>query len=360
MGMDNDKHHSGTRIVSQLKTPGVFGAVYVVTIILAVLFIPNLAVKKGLVGLLVLSMIYPILREWLPLLRPLRTWMLRVTVRLMRKLRVLQQIPVDVMVCYGATAMLWIVMLALGVAVDMNVLQQPWVMGVSLALLTYAALRNIFFIVRSVWRWSRPFWASIYLLIGSVALWTGRAQAARFTLEMTGEPAERFPNFLGLLSSASFVLHLIQYAAVLLAIFALVQLLVIMLGGFTGGFKALKRPSAKDRTGFWARLRTGKKFASPRKDGELRALGTFLAPLAYILFAMIAMIMPGRMMEAPSTVAALSHVLVAMEYSSAGACAGEPGAGLYVRIADDRVSSARRRGSGYAFDTVACAKPGRG
>ena len=357
--MSNNKNYSKTRMVTLFKRPGIFGAVYVVTIILAVLFIPNLAVKKGFAGLLILSMIYPILREWLPLLRPLRMWLLRVTVRLMRKLRALQKIPVDVMVCYGATAMLWISMLALGVAVDMNILWHPWVMGVSLALLTYAALWNIFFIIRSVWRWSRPFWASIYLLIGSVALWTGRAQASRFTLEITGEPAERFPNFLGLLSSASFVLHLIQFAAVLLAIFALVQLLVIMLASSTGWFKMFNKASTKGRTGFWGRLRTGKKFATAREDGELRALSAFLAPLAYILFAMMAMVLPGKVMDAPSTVVALSHVLVAMEYSSAGACVGEQGPGLYVRIADDRVSSAKRVGEGYAFDSVVCAKPGQ-
>ena len=51
--MSNNKNYSKTRMVTLFKRPGIFGAVYVVTIILAVLFIPNLAVKKGFAGLLI-------------------------------------------------------------------------------------------------------------------------------------------------------------------------------------------------------------------------------------------------------------------------------------------------------------------
>lgn len=315
-------------------------------------------VIRLLVGAMSATMLYRILREWIPMLRPFRTWLIRRTVRVMRKLRPIAELPPDVNVAYGLVAMLSLLCGVLWIGLDMM-----WIGRFSILvflLLAYAAARHIFHVLLLLarWTWSKVLGKGAYLAVASVALWLAHSDAEKLVLALTHETVDHFSSFVGLSASVFFVLHLVQAAGLVLVAFFVFQM-VFLIGSMIVQHAAIQvrifsTDGAERMTVAWKRLRFGLKKNERDSRERLRQVITTLAPIGLVIWAVPLLIGPTYLIGSSETRTLFSHVLVRTTYSAAGACREDCRAGLFARVGDDRVSEAVKDGNGYVFRTVLC------
>ncbi|WP_124485220.1 MULTISPECIES: hypothetical protein [unclassified Burkholderia] len=315
-------------------------------------------VIRLVVGAISATMLYGILREWIPMLRPFRTWLIRRTVRVMRKLRPIAKLPPDVTVAYGLVAMMLLLSGILWIGLDM-----PRIGRFSIPvflLLAYAAARHIYHVLSLVarWTWSKVLGKGAYLAVASIALWLAHSDAERLVLTLTHETADHFSSFTGLSASVFFALRLVQAAGLMLVAFFVFQL-VFLVGSMiiqhaANQVRIFSTHGAERMTVTWRRLRFGLKKTEPDGRKRLRQVIAMLAPCGMVFWAIALLMGPTYLIGSIETRTLFSHVLVRTTYSAASACRGDSRAGLFARIGDDSVSEAVKDGYGYVFRTVSC------
>ncbi len=292
------------------------------------------------------------------MLRPFRTWLIRRTVRVMRNLRPIAKLPPDVTVAYGLVAMMLLLSGMLWILLD-----AMWIGRFSIPvflLLAYAAARHVYHVLRLIarWTWSKMLGKGAYLAVASAALWLAHSDAERLVLALTHETAEHFSSFIGLASSAFFVLYLVQGAGIALVVFLVFQFVFLigsMLIQATANHARITSKGGVERMiVIWKRLRFGLKRWEVDRTERLRQVIGMLAPMGLVFWAVPLAMGPAVLIRSIETQTLFSHVLVTMTYSAAGTCHGENRAGLFTRIGDDRVSEALKNGDRYVFRTVSC------
>ncbi|UEP24363.1 hypothetical protein LL999_17090 [Burkholderia ambifaria] len=314
--------------------------------------------RELLIGAISATMLYGILREWILELRPFRTWLIRRTVRVMRKLRPIAKLPPDVTVAYGFVAMMVLLCGIFWVAPNAT-----WIHRFSrlvFLLLAYAAARHLYHVLHLVarWTWSKALGKGAYLAVASVALWLARSDAEKLVLTLTHETADHFSNFTGLSASAFFALRLVQAAGIALGVFLVFQFFFLMgsmlIQVSANHVRVFSKEGVERMTVTWRRLRFGLKKCERDSRERLRQVIAMLAPIGLVFWAVLLLMGPAYLIGSIETRTLFSHALVKTTYSEAGACRGDNRAGLFARIGDDRVSEAVKEGDGYVFRTVSC------
>ncbi|AFQ49807.1 hypothetical protein [Burkholderia cepacia] len=340
------------------RSPIVRSAVLLVGLFVMLPLLKYQLVSRLLAGAISATMLYGIFREWITVLRPFRTWLIRRTVRVMRKLRPIAKLPPDVTMTYGLVAMMLLLSGILWI-----VLNVTWIGRLAIpvfVLLAYAAARHTYHVLRLIarWTWSKALGKGAYLAVASVALWLARSDAEKLVLTLTHETADHFSSFTGLSASAFFALRLVQAAGIVLLVFLAFQFVLLMVGLLiqlsANHVRVFSREGVERMTVTWRRLRLGLKKWEVDDRERLRQMIAMLAPIGLVFWAVPLLMGPTYLVGSVETRTLLSNVLVRTTYSATGACRGDSRTGLFARIGDDRVSEAVKDGDGYVFRTVAC------
>jgi len=301
--------------------------ILIVSLLAAFRLLPSGWAIKGVVALLLVSVLWKIFVEWQSVLPAFYRMVIRRFMRLMRTLRPLHRVPPDVPVFYGLAMMyltLWVALLILQRSPLVPSTAEMLILG---SLISFGALRHSYAMIRTVakWSWSKSFGKVAYGVVTAICLALAHADATRMTRRLTHADAKYFPSFMGLLSSWYGLLNLVQCAAAIMASCALLLLLTNIPSLFLRN-ACNQLPFPLHRVGgglslWWRRIRFG---CSPApvltEKPYLRDVVDLLTPLGLVCFAALLSTAPAKIMSAGETKPFLAQLLFRMEYTADGDC----------------------------------------
>ncbi|NHV26844.1 hypothetical protein [Burkholderia sp. D-99] len=284
--------------------------------------------------------------EWRRFLPAFRRMMVRRTMRIMKALRPLRQLPPDVPVIYGAVMMYMIIrliLIALQLTPPLNTLSEMLFVGVAISI---GALRHAHLIVARIakWSWGKILGKALYAVSTAVCVAVGAAQAIRMTRLLTHADAKYFPSFLGLLSSWYVALNFVRCVAIFLAVCGLVLFLInlpsLFLRSMRAWFAFIPQNRANRVFIWWRRVRFGRSGDPAIMQGRyLRDVVELFTPIALLGVAAAIVSAPESIAKAPATDAILNQTLFAMEYTADGGCPAVQGNLPTVHLDRDFVST---------------------
>jgi hypothetical protein len=194
------------------------------------------------------------------------------------------------------------------------------------------------------WSWSKAFGKIVYLIVTTVCIAIGHADAVRTTRQLVHADAKYFPSFLGLLSSWYACVNLAIAIAVIIFCYGFVQFVINITSAFLRGiywpqlFPGTTRPLL-DR---WHRMRFNLdvKAQLAAREGHLRGFTNLFTPIVLMSAAPMLAQVPGAVMKAPLTQSILEAVVFKMEYTSDDECPNVPADRPTVHVDGDFVSAA--------------------
>ncbi|NIE57340.1 MULTISPECIES: hypothetical protein [unclassified Burkholderia] len=284
--------------------------------------------------------------EWRRFLPAFRRMMVRRTMRIMKALRPLRQLPPDVPVIYGAVMMYMIIrviLVALQLTPPRHSASELFFIGLAISI---GALRHAHLIVARIakWSWGKVLGKALYAVSTAVCVAVGAAQAIRMTRLLTHADAKYFPSFLGLLSSWYVILNFVRCAAIFLAVCGLVLLLInlpsLFLRSMRGWFAHIPQDRANRIFFWWRRVRLGRSGDPAIMQGRyLRDVVELFTPIALMVVAAAIISAPESIAKAQATEAILNQALFAMEYTADGGCPAIQGNLPTVHLDRDFVST---------------------